>query len=473
MSNNGTQTKALKAGTWYIICNFLLKGLSVITTPIFTRMLATEDYGIVSTYNSYVSFFTIIATLDLYSCVQISKQDWQDDNDKFVCSVLVLSSISAIIFCGIINVVCFFFPDILGIPRTLAAIMLLEILFANAFTLMQTQHRAYLRYKQVVALTLLQSIGGTLLSIILVLLMSRSQYLGRIAGTLIMTVAVGIYAAASIIRRGNFVYAKKEYWKYALSFSIPLIPHHLSGNILSNFDRIMINQFWGASEAGVYNLGYSCGSTIQLFWSSFNGAWTPWFYDAMKKEAYADIKKAVKPYAIIFSTLVLAMIAAAPELIKILGPEAYWKSKWVVPPVVLGIFCQFLYSLYVNVEFYYKKTKIIAMSTVIAAVVNILLNLIFIPVFGYVAAAYTTLAGYMLLFFIHYKVAGKLVPFDLYNRRFIFKMVLFVCLFTIVLMCLYNHFLIRAGFILVIFIGIFMIYKNDILNILNGFLKRR
>ena len=74
--------KTLKAGTWYIICTFLSKGIVFLTTPVFTRVLDTQEYGITSTYNSWLSFFTVISTLDLYSCIQISRIDYEDKKEE-------------------------------------------------------------------------------------------------------------------------------------------------------------------------------------------------------------------------------------------------------------------------------------------------------------------------------------------------------------------------------------------------------
>ena len=89
--------KTLKAGTWYIICTFLSKGIVFLTTPVFTRVLDTQEYGITSTYNSWLSFFAVISTLDLYSCIQISRIDYEDKKEEFLSSILSLSSLSAIV----------------------------------------------------------------------------------------------------------------------------------------------------------------------------------------------------------------------------------------------------------------------------------------------------------------------------------------------------------------------------------------
>lgn len=70
-------------------------------------------------------------------------------------------------------------------------------------------------------------------------------------------------------------------------------------------------------------------------------------------------------------------------------------------PIVLSMYYAFLYTLPSSVEYYYKKTKLIALGTMLAAGMNILLNAVFIPSFGYVAAAYTTVVCYLLYYLLH------------------------------------------------------------------------
>lgn len=466
--NREKNNLALKAGMWYIICNFLLKGLAFITTPIFTRLLSTEDYGITAAFSSYQSIFTIIATLDLYSCIQISKQDFGKDNDKFVSSVLSLSSAVVIAMYLLIRCIKHFVPSFLDMSALMIDLMFLGIFFSNAFTLMQTQHRAYLRYKQVTFFTITSSVLSVILAMLFVVKMNDNKYMGRIIGNLIPSIIISMYAVISIYSKGRCVF-RKDYWKYALIISVPLIPHHLAGNILSNFDRIMINKFCGSSDVALYSIAYNCAMVTQLVWSSFNGAWTPWFFDMMTDNDTETIKKAVKPYLIAFSVIILAVIAAAPEIIRILGPEEYWDSKWVVPPAVLGIYCQFVYSLYVNIEFYYKKTKIIALGTMIAAGVNIVLNAIFIPILGYIAAAYTTLAGYAVLVILHYCIARRYEKRDLYSKAFVIKALAGVTGLTASFMFLYERMVVRYALIAFVAITVSIVYGKDIY----GIVRRR
>ena len=108
----------------------------------------------------------------------------------------------------------------------------------------------------------------------------------------------------------------------------------------------------------------------------------------------------------------------APELLLIMGGKEYLETKYLIPPVMVGYVFQFVYSLYVNIEFYHKKQKNIAFGTMIACVINIILNYLLIPKFGYIAAAYTTLIGYISLYVIHYIFVKKLGCTYWYDNRF-------------------------------------------------------
>lgn len=438
-----TNRLALKAGSWYIISNFALKSILILTTPIFTRMLSPYEFGITYTYTSWLGIFTIIGTLDIYSCVQIARNDFDDkDINSFVSSILSLSTLSLALLYIAIKLIGEPAIQFIGLPPILVDIMFLEILFGNAFTIQQTKHRVYFHYKEFVAFSALIAILSPLIAIFLINLQRENLYYGKIIGNAMPKLIISFFIYLLIMRKGKCIY-KKEYWKYALIISLPLIPHHLAGNVLSHFDRIMINKYASISDTGLYSLSYSYATILSIIWTSFNQAWTPWFLVKMKDDNVGEIKRFVKPYVIAFTCIFLVILFIGPEAIKFFGPKEYWGGMWVVPPVLLGMFFQFIYSLYVNIEFYYKKTNYIAIGTVFAAVLNIVLNYIFIPIYGYLAAAYTTLAGYFAIFILHFIIAKKWESRDLYGTVFVFSWMALVITITILATVFYNYIIIR------------------------------
>ena len=471
--SQSTNRAALRAGTWYIIGNFALKSIALITTPIFTRLLTPNDFGITQTYTSWMGIITIIGTLDIYSCIQIARHDYKDSEvDRFVSSVLTLSTLSLSFVYLLINVFRGVMEPILGIPWILVDLLFVEVLFTNAFTLMQTKLKSFLRYKAFLFFSLLIAVASPLLAIVLISGQTSDLYFWRILGFALPKIGISAFIFIYILSKGKTFY-NKSYWKYALWISVPLIPHHLAGNILNHFDKIQINSIIGSAEAGIYSLGYNIALILSTAWQSFNGAWVPWFFGKMKNDEVDDIRRFVKPYLVAFTLIFFFFLSIGPEAIRILGPEAYWGGAQVVPPVLLGIYAQFLYSLYVNIEFYYKKTGYIAFGTIFAAVLNIVLNAIFIPIFGYVAAAYTTLVGYLSLMAIHVYVSSQWEKRDLFDLRFILSWSLFVFVASFAIAMLYDAPIWRFTLVTVIFVIGVVTYRQKMLNLLKSLRRKK
>jgi len=463
-----TNKLALKAGTWYVISNFLIKGIAIFTTPIFTRLLSPEAFGITQTYISWLGIFTIIGTLDIYSCVQIARHDYSDEEmDSFVSSILTISSFTVFVLYITIKLLGHNIQGFISIPEPLIDIMFLEILFTNAFTIMQTKHKAYFKYKEFILLSALIAILSPIFAIALIHIQESNLYYGKIIGSAIPKVAISIVIFFHIMKRGQ-VFINAKYWKYALTISVPLIPHHLAGSVLSQFDRIMINKYAGAADTGLYSLAYSYALILSVIWSSFNQAWIPWFYEKMKLNRIDEIKVFVKPYIITFVIAFIGMVFVGPEALRILGPEEYWSGKWIIPPVLLGILFQFVYSLYVNIEFYFKKTSFIPMGTVAAAIINVALNYIFIPRYGYIAAAYTTLIGYLFLFVFHFHISSKWIDEDIFDKKYIFSVLLIMIIVTTLSLVLYDLPFLRYAFLLLIMAFITLKYYNLVIKLIKS-----
>lgn len=131
-------------------------------------------------------------------------------------------------------------------------------------------------------------------------------------------------------------------------------------------------------------------------------------------------------------------------------------------PVVLGVVCQYIYTHYVNIELHLKKTGYVSGGTIAAAVLNIVLNAIFIPKFGFVAAAYTTLASYFALMIIHFVITRKVLHIKLYNDLFLFGALAVTAVISGVLMMTYTHSPVRYGLIAVGFASFLWYFRSYI-----------
>ena len=311
----------------------------------------------------------------------------------------------------------------------------------------QIKNQIIYNYKPTVVVSLTSSLISSVLSLILAYV-CKNQLNGRVYGYFVPLIVCSIIVYFIILKSGKKISTK--YWRYALMISFPLIWHLLANNILNSSDRIMINKMIGKSENAIYTIAYSCGMLVSLLWGSMNNAWSPWAYQQMDKKEYNKLKDYSKPYTIFFMIVVLFFMLFAPELLYIMGGKKYMSGIYVIPPVMIGFIFQFIYSLYVNIEFYCKKQFFIAIGTIIAAFVNFILNYIFIPIFGYIAAAYTTLIGYILLFVIHYYLVYRLGKSEWYDIRFFIKVIVFAFMELIIMNAIYTRLLFRIIMIIVV-----------------------
>ena len=450
--------KSINASFWYVFSTFLTKGIGIIITPIITRLLTVEDFGIYNTYRATLTLLLTLTTLNILSSVSIARFDFSEQKyDEYISSITFLSSLSTTIIYFFALIFKNQMQDILGLPFNLITFMYFNILFSNAFSILQYKHRSQLRYREFVFLSILVGILSPILSIIIIMFQETDKYIGYIVGTQLPLMIIGVWIFVRIFKLGKTFY-DKVYWKYSLHISIPMIPHVVASLLLNQIDRVFINSISGAKAVGIYSLAYSYATILGTLWTSLNQAWSPWFFGKLKEKNYQEIKSAVKIYTHIFSMLFLGMAAIGPEALVIFGTSEYKTGVWVILPILLGLYFQFAYSLYVNIEIYFKKTKYISLGTSIAAMFNILANFILIPLFGFIGAGYTTLLGYLLLLVFHYMFSKKTIKEDIIGDKFIFKWtILMICLSS--LLNIFVEFILLRYLIYLIFV-IFLVTIN-------------
>ena len=155
----------------------------------------------------------------------------------------------------------------------------------------------------------------------------------------------------------------------------------------------MITNMCGNESNALYSLAYNIAMIVNIIWGAMNNAYSPWLGEKLNSKEYKEIYKTQYIYIGIYAIIIIGAMLVGPELLLIFGGKSYLEAINFNPPVVLGCFFIAIYTLYVNIEIYEKKTIGMACATVIAAFFNLVTNAYFIPKFGYIAAAYTTLIG--------------------------------------------------------------------------------
>lgn len=467
---------AMKASLAFAFSSFFVRGISFITTPIFTRIMDQTQYGIISTYNAWSTVIEVLAVLGMTSAgiINVGLNDYRDTRNKYLSNITVLGNITTLIVFAVLFTINHIGGGAIILPDFLLLLMLIHFLFYPAQIYWLTRQRYELKYKAATIISILSVLVGQVLAIVFVLDSKSDQGSVKIvaneAGYLI--VAIPIYILLLVQGKAFF---NRVIWKQVLLFAIPLIPHYLAQHLMSSADRIMISNMVSTADTGIYNLVYNVGWLATLVWTAINASLTPFLFEKLNKKEYQRTKDVTRTLIILYSLVCVIAIILAPEVIKILAPKEYYEGVYAIPPIVGVAFMNGLYNLYANVEFYHKKSKYIAIATIIAALINVALNYFMIKGWSYVGASYATLISYAILILLHYRGYRKAQSESVYYDGFFLKWTVAFIIICLVFSLLYRNDIVRYG---VFAIGaVIVIVKRDtlkryILEVKNG-LKTR
>jgi len=441
-NTKGLNNVVIKAGIWYVIGNLVMKSINFITMPIFATIFTVNEFGMYNIYWAYVTMISLIIPLALYTSIKNAKYDFKDKLNDYMTSIIFISFVNLIIFllCG--NLCFGIISSFMEFNRAVFNVLIVQSYSMGIITTISAYYSVDYKYKKFLLITFLNSVSGIILSLILMeTIFYNNKFWGRVLGGAIPCAIIASMIIYSILKKSRVI--KKEYCYYGLRISLPIIPHGISQSILSQFDRILIQKIIGFFEAGIYSFIYNIGLILQVIAISLDNAWTPWFYEKMNRKEYKEIEKKSIIYLDVFFLITVFIITLSPELIKIVAPIEYWSGINLVIPIAISSYFMFLYTLYVQIEYFCKKTQFIAMGTIFAAMINIILNLILIKRFGYKVAAYTTLFSYFILFILHRIIAIKMVGFDIFNIKKIIIRITIILSYSIFVSIYINNVLYR------------------------------
>lgn len=452
-----------KAAFWYVVCSFFQKGISFITIPIFTRLLSVSEYGLCSVFSSWSGIWENFAGLSL-SCgvFNVGMIKYEKQRKQFLAALQGLTCISTALCLSLCLMFHTGYYKFSGMELKLTVLMFLQILSGSILSLWYAYERYEYRYKGFLAVTMLSSMAGPALSVLFVLC-SVDKVFARFEGIVIvqalLCLGVCVYERVKV---KEFIHL--AYWKYALSFNIPLIPHYLSATILNSSDRIMISNFCGEEKTAFYGIAGSCSMVMQVLLSAVNSSITPWYFDQLKKRNYGKAREWLNRVIGAFFCVTVLATLFGPELLRVLATEEYYDAVYLLPVVMSSVFFLFLYGLFANIEFYYEKKSYILLASVTAAVMNVVLNAVFIPVFDYYAAGYTTLACYIFYAAAHCCFAIKILKQEdagpVFCVRYIAVISALLLMIVAAVCFLYQFIMIRYGIAVILMIALKQLYKK-------------
>lgn len=465
-----TLPEPVKASAWYTVCNVLNKGMALLATPIFTRIMTKDQYGSYSVFMSWYNILIIVGTLNVFmSSYSKGMLTYAEQERKFTSSQLGLCTTLTTVLLVVYLLFRDFWTQALGLSPVLMIAMFMLLYATPATDFWIARERFNYKYKKSVVVTLVSTVLSMALGVVAVLAMDQKTE-ARVFTDVGVKAAIGFAFYGLLFFRGRCFY-DGPMWKYGLMFNLGLIPHYLSHFVLNQADRVMIGKMVGTDAAAVYSVAYTISTVMLLITSAIDNSLNPYVYKAIHGGKQKDIRKATRPLIYLVAALSVVTMCFAPEVILIFAGKEYTEAIWVIPPIAASVYFIFAYSMFSTVEYYYQRTGLIAVASVVAAVANLILNYIFIKLFGYYAAGYTTLACYILLALFHYIFYRKVLRQDMQEEKPIHDVgVILLCSVAVIgimlaMVLTYRWALVRYG-ILVLLAVVAIIRRKDLAGLL-------
>lgn len=459
-------TLPVKASIVFLAVNIIQKAWAFLTTPIFTRLLVPEQYGVVATYYSYLELFGIIAMFCLQGGVfNNGMVEYSDKRDEFSFSLLILSNIITTVSFALVFILYSFVNWKLGLGIPLLILMFSYFYLQPAFGFWSSKQRYEYKYKYLSIYSIVIAIVPTILSIILVYNIKYSERVyARLFGYEGVLILFYFIFYIHLARKAKFK-LDISFWKSALSFNIVLIPHYLSVYILSTSDRIMIANMISNEAAGIYSLGYSVGLVLIALWTAINNSLIPFTYENCKRGKFELISSTTSKIVVLFGACCFMLMLVTPEFLLFLAPPSYRNAISIIPPIVGGMFFLALYNVFANIVYYYRKPKYVMIGSVLSAILNIGLNYALLPKYGFSIAAYTTLFCYMMQALIDFYAIKKVLGRNIYPVKIFLFCSIAIFTLSIIGNVLYSHTIIRY-FFAIILLSLVFFKRNNIVNII-------
>ena len=386
-----------------ILSIVLLNGISLITAPLFSRILGTSGFGVLKIYNVWARVAAILFTLQTQGTLANARVEYPEEEQKRYQSATMALSLSAFLGCS--TVVLLFLKPISGLLKlepVLIGFLLIQAFGTYCVNFLSTKYTYEFKAGRNMAISLLVTVVTLALSIFWILqLPQETRYYGRVAAISVTYGLVGIPACILILARGRTL-VHREYWKFCIVLAIPAVFHNLSDLILGQSDLVMLQQLKGDSAAGLYALAWSFGNFLFILFGALNRTWCPFFFEEMKEGKREAMLAKTRNFLELFTVLACGFMLLTPEVYYVYGGRQYVESTGIIPLFVGSYYLNFLCTFPVNYEYYHKKTKVVAAVTIASSLVNVVLNYVLIRAIGMAGAALATMLSHGLQLVFHH-----------------------------------------------------------------------
>ena len=411
-----------------------------VMTPFYTRIFTdTSDYGIITELYAWIVLLLVILTYGMETGFFRFSQKQNEDPEKVYSTTLLSLLVTSVIFVIAVNIFIkpissvMNYPDNTGYIRMFAGIVAIDAFAAIPFARLRKENKPL-----VFSFIKLMNVFITISLVVFLLKIApgiwersdgwfRKIYnpeykVGYVFAANLISSGVTLLMLMPVILKARLLFVK-SLWYRMVAYSFPLLLAGLSGTVNDVLDKVILRRMIGEEEGlavvGIYGAAYKIGVLMALFIQMFRFAAEPFFFerarDSDAKETYALVMK----YFIITMLIIFLVINLYISIIQNIVPINYQQAIAIVPIISMAYL---LYGIYVNHSIWYKindMTVYAVYISVAGVIITILINILLIPVYGYMASAWAHVAAYAVMILMSFAFARKYYRVEYNVTRFI------------------------------------------------------
>lgn len=391
--------------------------ISFFLLPLYTSYLATKEYGTVDLIQTYVTLLVPIITLELEMSIfrfLIDSRKSEKETNKLISNNFFILGISLSIFSILYIIVSSF----VTIPyRWLILVDIIVCVLSGNFLQVARGFGKTLDYAISCILTGITTVISNIILICFVHMQAEGMIISMALANFICSLY--LFIRLKLYSKINFKIVDFKQIKEMYKYSLPLIPNGISWWIVNVSDRSIISIVLGASANGLYAISNKFPTIISSLTGVFNLSWSEsaalHINSSDRDEFFSDITNTVLR---LFMALGVGMLACMPFVFPILIDSKYNDAYNYIPFLVLGTVFNVAICLYSQVYLAKKLSKQVASTAIVGAIINILINVIFIKQIGLYAAAISTMISYFVMMvyrhfdlkkYVNIKIEKKLI----------------------------------------------------------------
>ena len=469
----------------YGIAAVLPRVINFLLVRVHTDALPTNNYAENTNFYIWAALFSVLLTFGMETAF-FRFYKAEEKKDSLISTAFISVFVSAILFIIIAFTFSGFFTQIFdfgGNPlqlKLLIGILALDTLAVIPFAYLRASNRP-IRYTTIklINVAIIVSINllflkfipqflneGKNIPLFLNNLFNSTQIINFIFIANIIGSAISLILLLPYLLKFNWTF-NTVLFKKMLSYSWPIAVAGIAYVINENLDKILIGKLIDKDAMGIYAACYKLAIFMNLYIMAFRLGAEPFFFNHADKKDAKETYAKILNYFIIIGALVFVGIVVFIDILKQLFiNEAYWEAIIIVPIVLLA---NLFLGVYHNLAIWYKltdKTRYAMLFSIVGAVITILMNVILIPVIGFIASAWATLLAYGSMMVLSYFIGKKHYPVPYNLKKSGSYLVASIVISFVSFQYFRENYLISIGFVLAFGILIFWNEKKELLAIL-------